>query len=274
MTVHRDEKPLGAPRESAGESEPPLARLADLTWTEVRGIRPERAVAILPVGAVEAHGPHLPLTTDVIIAEAMAREGASKLRRRGLEPVLLPALAYTPARFAVGFPGTVSLRPEALVAQIVDIARGLEGWGWRTLVVANAHFDPANLGALYQALDACAEAGLPRPVFPDVTRKPWALRLSDEFKSGACHAGRYEGSVVLAERPDLVHRRTMASLEPNPVSLSNAIRLGQQSFEEAGGPAAYFGYPSDATADEGRRTVMVLGEILDEAVAQALAIAG
>lgn len=271
MTVNRDTPPHATPTAGAGDRESPSPRhLGELTWTEVRAVKPERAVAILPVGAVEAHGPHLPLTTDVIIAEAMAREGARRLLRRGLEPFLLPAVAFTPAGFASGFPGTVSLRPEALVAQIVDLVQGLANWGWRWLVLANAHFDPGNLKALYQALDACGDAGLPRPIFPDVTRKPWALRLSDEFKSGACHAGRYEGSVVLAERPDLV-RLCMATLPPNPASLSSAIRMGQKSFEQAGGPDAYFGYPSDATVGEGRRTVETLGEILDEAVAQALA---
>jgi creatinine amidohydrolase len=69
-------------------------------------------VAILPTGAMEAHGPHLPLSTDVIIAEAMARDGAARLAARGMEAVLLPALAWTPAPFAAGFPGTLSIRPE------------------------------------------------------------------------------------------------------------------------------------------------------------------
>jgi creatinine amidohydrolase len=58
----------------------------------------------------------------------------------------------------------------------------------------------------------------------------------------------------------------MASLPANPESLSRAIREGKQTFEEAGGPRAYFGYPAEATAEEGRATVEVLGEILDEAV--------
>ncbi|HWN67087.1 MAG TPA: creatininase family protein, partial [Haliangium sp.] len=57
----------------------PVLRLAEMTWEELRDVPRERAVAILPVGATEAHGPHLPLGTDVIIAEAMARRGAERL---------------------------------------------------------------------------------------------------------------------------------------------------------------------------------------------------
>jgi creatinine amidohydrolase len=102
--------------------------------------------------------------------------------------------------------------------------------------------------------------------FPNLTAKPWALRLGDEFRSGACHAGQFETSMVLAERPELVREATRAALPPNPGSLSRAIRDGKQSFEEAGGARAYFGFPSQATAEEGRKTIEVLGAILDDAV--------
>ena len=102
--------------------------------------------------------------------------------------------------------------------------------------------------------------------FPNIATKPWALRLSDEFKSGACHAGQFETSIVLAERPDLVRESSRAALAPNPTSLSRAIRDGKRTFEEAGGARAYFGYPASASAEEGRATIEVLGAILDEAV--------
>ena len=73
--------------------------LAELTWEEVRDLERARTVAILPVGALEAHGPHLPLATDVIIARAMARAGAERLAARGIGAVLLPPLPYTAAPF-------------------------------------------------------------------------------------------------------------------------------------------------------------------------------
>jgi hypothetical protein len=61
-------------------------------------------------------------------------------------------------------------------------------------------------------------------------------------------------------------RRRPGGTAPNPASLSRAIRDGQRSFEEAGGARAYFGFPSQATPEEGRGTIEVLGAILDEAV--------
>ncbi len=71
---------------------------------------------------------------------------------------------------------------------------------------------------------------------------------------------------MLAERPDLVREEKRRSLPANDVSLSLAIRDGKASFHDAGGPQAYFGFPAAATSDEGRRTIDVLGSILQEAV--------
>ena len=60
----------------------PVHELAQLTWEEVRDLDRAQTLVILPVGAVEAHGPHLPLATDVVIAGAMARAGARRLAAR------------------------------------------------------------------------------------------------------------------------------------------------------------------------------------------------
>src|SRR5947208_2080312 len=120
--------------------------------------------------------------------------------------------------------------------------------------------------AIEAAVTQIRRADGARIVFPDVTKKPWAVRLTEEFRSGACHAGQYESSIVLAARPELVRETVRRSLPANPRSLSGAIRAGQTNFEQAGGPRAYFGSPAEARADEGARTIEVLGAILEEAV--------
>ena len=256
--------------------DPPMTthRLSEMTWTDVDALDRARTVAILPLGAVEAHGPHLPLSTDRIIARAMADDGARRLAEAGYSPIVMPPVDYTAASFARQFPGTVSLRPETVSAVLVDIFRALDAHGVRALALANAHFDPAHLGSIYQAIKTfrADETSNLQLIFPDVTRKPWALRLTDEFKSGACHAGRYEGSMVMAARPDLVRDDVRLALTENPTSLVPAIRDGLDSFEAAGGPDAYFGNPAAATAEEGRGTIAVLGQILAEAVLGALAL--
>jgi creatinine amidohydrolase len=244
----------------------PIRELAELTWEEVRDLDRARAVAVLPVGAIEAHGPHLPLGTDVVIAQAMARAAAERLARRGVQAVLLPALPFTAAPFGSAFAGTLSVSGAAVTALLLDVARELARHGFAALAIANAHLDPAHLEAVAAAAARAREEGLLPVAWPDVTRKPWVNRLTEEFRSGACHAGRYEGSIMMAVRPDLVRDEVRRALPPNPASLAAAIRDGARTFEEAGGPRGYFGWPADASAEEGRATIEVLGEILAEAV--------
>ncbi len=259
------------------------------TWTDLAGAglavdegraersRPaERVVALLPTGAVEAHGPHLPLITDVVIARAAAEAALDGLCRLGLRPMLLPPIPYTPAPFAAGFPGTISVRPATFAALLEDVAAALERQGVAALVVVNAHLDPAHLAAIREVAGARAAAqaaGRPHhmPVIhPDLTERRWASRLTAEFRSGACHAGRYETSVVMAAAPDLVRDETRRGLPANPASLSVAIRDGAATFEEAGVGEAYCGEPAAATREEGDETVAVLGGIVVDAVAEVL----
>ena len=240
-------------------------RFAEMTWPEVDALEPARTVALLPLGATEAHGPHLPLSTDVILAEGMAEAGAHQLAEASVEVLLLPPIVYTAASFARGFAGTLSVRPKTVTALIVDLVKELERLGLRRVALVNAHFDPQHVGSIHDAVRQLEDSDI-QVIFPDVTRRSLAVRLTDEFRSGACHAGCYEGSMVLARRPDLVRTDLMEELTPVHRSLSDAIRNGQSSFEEAGGIHAYFGDPAAATEDEGNSTYGTLGEILAEAV--------
>lgn len=242
----------------------PLHRFADMTWEEARDADRRHAVAILPVGAVEAHGPHLPLGTDVIIAEGMARACGEKLSEDGRTVFLMPPLWYTAAEFAGNFPGTVGVEGPTVSGLIRQIATSLKGQEITTLAIANAHLDPAHLSSLREAASEPPDGS--RIVFADLTRRRNAERLTEEFKTGACHAGRFEGSVVLAETPELFRGGVASELEPNPSSLSAAIQSGLTTFEDAGGHRAYFGWPSEATAAEGRETVDTLGALLAEAI--------
>ena len=244
----------------------PAHELAQLTWEEVRDLERGQTIVVLPIGAIEAHGPHLPLDSDIVIATAMARAGAEKLATRGRPVLILPALAYTAASFGAGFQGTLSISGITVTAVIVDLARSLTQQGFRLLALANAHLDPEHLTALAEAVKlARAERLLPIS-FPDLTRKPWGSRLGDEFRSGACHAGQFETSIVLKERPHGVRETVRVALAPNPSSLSQAIKAGKRTFVDAGGPRAYFGDPAAATPAEGARLIEALGSILEEAV--------
>jgi creatinine amidohydrolase len=241
--------------------------LAKLSFTDVRErlARPGGCMAILPVGATEAHGPHLPLDTDVTIALGMARRAAAELERRGRACVVLPPLAYSVAEYAGGFPGTLSLRRETAAALVRDVLAAAARTGFAPLALANAHLEPAHVDVLRAALEPARAAGADVR-FPDVTRRALAQRLTDEFRSGACHAGRYEGSLVLADDPASVKDDVRRALPEVPVSLVEATRAGKSDFLQAGGTQAYFGAPAQASAEEGRATFGVLAALLVEAL--------
>lgn len=220
---------------------------AELTWEEARDAAAAGAVALVPVGSTEAHGPHLPLGTDVIIAAEVAARAADRLEARGRRAVIFPALAYGVTEFAAGFTGTVSLRPETLRALVVDLARSLAGQGFGPVVLVNHHLEPDHFAALHAAAE---EARPAQVIVPDHRRKPWALALGREFCTGGSHAGSYETSLVLAAQPAQV-RAARSDLPQLEVNLGQAIRGGARTFLEMGGDRAYFGDPAAGSAAEG-----------------------
>ena len=217
---------------------------------------------ILPAGSTEAHGPHLPLSADVIIAEEMAARAARRLESRGESALALPPLAYSVTDFSEGFTGSVSIRAETATALARDILLSLIKQGFKRIAIANAHLEPAHIATLRAACEAVRAETNVEIAFPDVTRRRWAQMLTEEFQSGACHAGQYESSLVLSARPELAREEIRLALEPKLISLSQAIRAGARSFIEIGGDQAYFGNPAAATAEEGDRVFDILAGMI------------
>lgn len=246
-------------------------KLSELDWTRVRDLLASQqpVTAILPCGATEAHGPHLPLATDVIISEGVARRAVNDLKTRGYMAIILPSLAYAPADCAAAFPGTISISAETARLTIIDIADNLLRQGFACLGLVNSHFDPANVAMLREAARAVAATGL-RVAFPDFTRRRLAERLTEEFVSGACHAGQFETSLIIADRPDLVDEAVRMKLPDNPASLVTAFANGATNFEDAGGPEAYFGSPAKATEAEGENSYALMAAMLVETVIEQL----
>src|SRR5262249_31489125 len=134
-------------------------RLAECTWPEARRLaRSPRSVLLLPLGAVEQHGPHLPLLVDWLGAEALASRIAPHLARAGWRPVLVPSLPYGSSPLAAAWSGTVSLSPATPSRLIVEIVRGLARQGFRRFVLTNYQADPGHLGAIARARRALRHA--------------------------------------------------------------------------------------------------------------------
>jgi creatinine amidohydrolase len=245
-----------------------LIELGKLTWPEARALFDARLVAVLPIGATEPHGPHLPLDADVTIAEAQSRRACARLADLGVRTVLLPPLAYGLTHFTDGFAGRISLRPGTLWALLEDVVESLEDQGVRRIVFSNAHLEPAHVAVLRGVAGDAAEltAHKAQVIFPDNTRRRWAETLGDEFKSGDCHAGRYESSIVLAADRGAVRAGAMSGLAPVAIDLIGRMQGGAKTFVQAGAAQAYCGDPARATAEEGRDLIERLATMIVESV--------
>lgn len=230
-----------------------LAR--ELTWPRVKALSASGAVALLPVGSTEAHGPHLPLSVDVIIAEEVCRRASGQL---AVDTVMFPSSVYSLTDFAAPFSGTVSVPEDAAKALLVSVLKGIAS-SFSIIAVINHHLEPAHFRLVHAAAkEAMASASRPQIVVPDHRRPPTGPSLGDEFMHGGSHAGHYETSLMLAVAPRLVDETARRSLKPLPVDLPAKIKAGATNFLECGGPEAYFGDPAHASAEEGERLLAVL----------------
>lgn len=241
------------------------------TWKEASEAIARGVVVILPVGSTEAHGPHLPLATDVIISEEMSLRAAAKLTAQGIETLVLPAITYSVTDFSNDFPGTISIRKETAAAVIRDICESLYKQGARLIAIANSHLEPEHIASINDAIEKVREDTGRAIAFPDKRRRRWAATLSEEFRRGDCHAGSYETSLVMSARPELVRDEIRQQLERVPISIAEKIKEGARTFTEAGGTQAYFGDPRAASREEGEAMYEALSDMIVTAVIEALA---
>jgi creatinine amidohydrolase len=235
--------------------------------TLVKGKR--GVIALVPVGSTEPHGPHLGLGTDVVISAAACLRAAELLEKRGtMVGVIAPAISYGVTDCATGFSGAVSIPAAVLTQYIAAVCDGLLASGIRHVCLVNNHLEPAH--------DAAVRAVLPgrekKVSYACPLTKRWARTLSAEFKSGACHAGRYETSIIMAAGPEFVVEDLRTRLPAVPISLSEKLAAGVTTFEEMGLEAAYAGDPASASIEEGEQLIQRLGEMVVGEVLEALGV--
>lgn len=215
----------------------------DLTSPELDSMRDLDPVVILPLAAVEQHGPHLPLSTDVDIGLGLLR-AASECLDGGVPVLMLPPLAIGTSMEHQAFPGTLSLEPETALAQIRELGAAVAAAGFRRLMFCNSHggntqlMDLAGLRlrrdhGLLVVKCSYFRLGLPEGI---------ALPL-EELRHGY-HGGALETAMMLHLAPERVREGQLQ----NCVSLG--VRL-EQEMELLGpeGPAAFSWMSQDLHTD-------------------------
>ena len=228
-------------------------------------------VALVPVGSTEPHGPHLGLGTDVIISAAACVKACELFARKGpLTAVVAPAVPYGVTECAAGFAGAVSIPAPVLTAYLAAICDGLLAQGVRHVCLVNNHLEPAHDAAVRAVLEGRDK----RVSVACPLTKKWARTLDAEFKSGACHAGLYETSIMMAAAPEMVDDSMRSVLAPVPISLSQKLAAGVNTFTQMGMELAYAGDPASATVEEGERMIQRLAEMVVGEVREALGLPG
>jgi creatinine amidohydrolase len=196
--------------------------LHEMTWPEVEQVRKRTATILLPTGATEQHGPHLPLGTDTLIPIYVAQEVA---KRTGIP--IAPPIWFSTSEMHMGFCGTVSLRPSTLMMVLRDITESLARHGFRHFVLLNGHQEGANPSLLA----AADEIQITNPAL-----KLWVIDLMLTARKAvldACesnlliHAEEIEVSNMLVIAKDLVNLAAATNVEP--AGLSEFIVLNARS---------------------------------------------
>lgn len=249
---------------------PPGHDLARMRTTDLRdlieGDKP--VVVLLPVGSVEPHGPHLPLETDTVISLAACVESLPKLAAAGLCPLIAPPVPYGVTDCAGRFAGAVSVPHDAVMVYLQGVIEGFLEGGFAHVCLVNNHLEPGHDLAVREAAGLARAEGRASVACPLTTR--WGRTLDDEYKSGACHAGAYETSIVMAAAPDLVDEETRRRLPAVPVSLSEMLRQGISDFVEMGMEDGYAGAPAKASAEHGREMIELLAEMIRVEILEAM----
>jgi creatinine amidohydrolase len=224
-----------------------MTKWNDLSWPEVAGAVERTPWALLSFGAVEEHGPHLPLGTDTFAAEQLSARIAA-----AADLIELPVMPFGQVWSLEHFDGSLSISDETLVSLIIELANGLERVGVRGLVLFTAHL--GNAAALKRATRVLEESdGLPALAlsYPGLATVAAEVRESPESHPAIMHADELETSVLLALRSDVVRMDRAVSEYPTYPGHFNNAPVRWDTVSASG----VFGDATTATAEKGERIV-------------------
>jgi len=245
-----------------------MRQLAHLTGPQLgERIRPG-SIIIQPIGAIEQHGPHLPLVVDHLIADAAATAVVDAFGDE-LDLWLLPAQPVGKSNEHAWSPGTPWFSATTLLAMADELGRSVAGTPARKLVFLNGHGGNSsllNVACREIRISHGLETFLLHPFVP-----PDQGGASPETELGmGIHGGHMETSVMLHLRPDLVHMERATRNVPEHLARNRHVRFGGSAsfgwLSNDFGPDGHIGDPTTATAEEGKRLFELSVEMLGEAL--------
>lgn len=244
----------------------------ELTSPELGALAVDKAVAVLVLGAIEQHGPHLPLATDLIIGEGLLQAALEKLAPEYPVLVMSP-LAIGASEEHNHFAGTLSLAPDQAAAMIVSVGECIHRSGIKRLVLVNSH--GGNHAVMNMAaLELRRRLGMLVVKASYLRFDPPAGVLDAEELRLGLHGGRSETAMMLQLRPELVDMDRAADFQSSAAEQTLLGPEGQASWAwlaEDLNPAGVAGRADLATAEQGRQLLDHYSAILAEVLSQAAA---
>ena len=249
-------------------------RFADLRAPQLASALGPGSVLIQPVGAVEQHGPHLPMSTDLLIAGGLAEQVVAA-RGDELDLWLLPPLAYTKSNEHAWAPGTIWLSAQTLLAVLDDLGRCLATLPTKRVVFLNGHGGNTQLLAVANRELRVAHGlmtFLLHPSLPTDSSPPTRGRAHDDELGMGVHAGRDETSIMLHLHPDLVDMSLARRSVPEAMAARRRVRFGGDVpfgwISADLDPRGVIGDPTLASAQLGATLVEGMVASLGEALAE------
>ena len=241
-------------------------RLGEMSWTALsERLDPGPLDVMIPLGALEQHGPHLPLDTDALIAEAVADRAA----RRAGECVVSPCIPVGASSHHLAFPGTASLSDKTLRSVLVEVIQTLLGHGFRGAYLVTGH--AGNVGAMAAVMAELDPADRSRVVsFDDWPAQREAVhqvaeaRLNMDRELVGTHGGHFETSIMLAIAPDRVDMASAVAGHIGPAASASA-KLRSEGMASLS-PVGVIGDPRGATADAGELYLDALVSLVVEGI--------
>ena len=234
--------------------------MSEIEWRKLRAdqlrdLAKRDAVVILPIGAIEQHGPHLPVEVDSMLGEQVALRTARLMDARGTPVAVLPMLWTGVSEHHMSFGGTITLDQPTFAAVIEQIVKSVTRHGFRRVVLLNGH------GGNENALRVIADELTPKYRIPIVEFTYWYAAAEPiaailETQKGLQHACEAETAMMMAVRPELVaeDRIPMAKANRTP-DVADVVGGGVYRWRTIGAMSSsgVIGNPEAASAEKGVR---------------------
>jgi creatinine amidohydrolase len=229
--------------------------IAEMNWQQAQAAFAKTNLAIIPTGAVEVYGPHLPLGSDGIVAQHLAHKLAERVGA-----IVTPLVPVGDSRSLLSFPGTLTVSPASFCSYLKDLCTSLMHWGIKRILFINGH--ASNVPPVTNLGLELANSGI-RVAQVDFWRAiaPMAPEILDTGALANRHAGEIGTSVLLAVRPDLVDMSKAARVIPRPTIASNhpEVALNDIPFSQI----TDLGMTGDATTATAQKGEIMIARLLD-----------